>query len=97
MLDTRLSTLRDPTQLRQRQCASYAMSECKKTQILIAHQKEGIDQTKKNFLAGKKSCLEDFARINGKLTAPSVMFEPSWQKKCPSRQKKFSSSQKKFG
>ena len=25
-----------------------------KTQILIAHQKEGIDQTKKSFLAAKK-------------------------------------------
>ena len=61
-----LSTLRDPTQLRRRQCASYAMSECKKAQIFIAHWKEGIDQTKKKFLAAKKSCLEDFARINGK-------------------------------
>ena len=30
----------------------------KKTQIIIAHQKEGIDRTKKVPLAAKKSSLE---------------------------------------
>ena len=51
------------------------------TQILIAHQKEGIDRTKKVWLPGKKSSarfLEDFAPTFAKLTTPYVRFE--WQK-----------------
>ena len=36
---TLLSTLRDPTQLRQRQCAT-------RQHPFVAHQKEGIDQPK---------------------------------------------------
>jgi hypothetical protein len=35
------------------------MFESKKTQILIAHQKEGIDWTKKVKLAAKKSSAID--------------------------------------
>ena len=88
-----LSTLRDPTQLRRRQCAtrqmyakimqkgyshalhnhiymdyarhgeiqgrSLALGTWQKTQILIAHQKEGIDWTKKVPLAAKKSSARD--------------------------------------
>ena len=34
-----------------------------KTQILIAHQKEGIDQTKKSFLVGKKSFLDPARKV----------------------------------
>ena len=48
-----------------------------KTQILIAHQKEGIDRTKKSSAIRTKKVpygLEDFAPIFGKLTTPSVMF-----------------------
>ena len=59
---TLLSTLRDPTQLRRRQCACacYEMFEWKKTpQILIAHQKERRDRTKKVPLAAKKSTARD--------------------------------------
>ena len=55
------NTLRDPTQLRRRQCAwtCYAMFEWKKTQTLIAHQKQTIDRTKKGWLAAKKSSARD--------------------------------------
>ena len=58
---TLLSTLRDPTQLGRRQCACtyYAMFEWQKTQILIAHQKQTIDRTKKGRLAAKKSSARD--------------------------------------
>jgi hypothetical protein len=83
---TLLSTLRDPTQVRQRRCATrqhpteffsfcletrgfhayfmllttpYVMFEWKKTQILIAHQKERIDRTKQVRLAAKKSSARD--------------------------------------
>ena len=58
---TLLSTLRDPTQLRRRQwaCTCYAMFEWKKTQILITHQKQRIDRTKKVLLADKKSSARD--------------------------------------
>ena len=50
--------------------------KAKKTQILIARQKEGIDRTQKSFLAAKKRFLwlEDFVHVFGKLTTPSVMF-----------------------
>ena len=57
-----------------------------KTQILIAHQKEGIDRTKKipsrqkKFPSRQKKFskgLEDFAPIFGKLNTPYVMFESS--------------------
>ena len=56
-----LSTLRNPTQLRRRQwaCTCYAMFEWKKTQILIAHQKQTIDRTKKVRVAAKKSSARD--------------------------------------
>ena len=49
-----------------------------KNQILIAHQKEEIDRTKKSFLVGQKKYslgLDDFAHDFGKLTTPYVMFE----------------------
>ena len=49
-----------------------------KTQILIAHQKEGIDRTKKSSASSQKQYpygLEEFAHIFGKLTTPNVMFE----------------------
>ena len=39
---TLLSTLRDPTQLRRRQCATRQQHP-----FFVAHQKEGIDQPKK--------------------------------------------------
>ena len=73
---TLLSTLRDPTQLRQRQCACacYALFEWKKTQILIAHQKERIDRTKKVRLAAKRGFCTHFLL----LTTPYGMFE--WKK-----------------
>ena len=48
-----------------------------KTQILIAHQKEGIDQTRKSTASRQKKFpygLEHFIRVFGKLTTPSVMF-----------------------
>ena len=49
----------------------------KKTQILVAHQKQTIDWSKKGRLAAKKSStrLEDFVHVFGKLTTPYVMFE----------------------
>ena len=49
----------------------------KKTQILIAHQKENLDRTKKVPLAAKKIGwrLEDFVHIFGKLTNPYGMYE----------------------
>ena len=50
----------------------------KKTQIIIAHQKERIDRTKKVRLAAKKKYswgIEDFVHIFGKLTNPYVMFD----------------------
>ena len=60
----------------------------KKTQILIAHHKQTIDQTKKVRLANKKSSasrqkkfgqrLENFVHIFGKFTTPYGMFE--WKK-----------------
>ena len=58
---TLLSTLRDPTKFRQRQCACACNTifEWKKTQILIAPHKERIDQTKKVPLAAKKSSARD--------------------------------------
>ena len=37
----------------------YVMLEWKKTQILIAHQKQTIDRTKKGRLAAKKSSARD--------------------------------------
>ena len=55
----------------------YVMFESEKTQLLIAHQKEEIDRTKKSFLVGQKKYslgLEDFAHDFGKLTTPYVMF-----------------------
>ena len=53
------------------------MFESKKSQILIAHQKKGLEWTQKCFLAGKKypQGLKDFARVFGKLTVPYGMFE----------------------
>ena len=48
-----------------------------KTQILIAHQKEGIDRTQKNPAIRQKKFpygLEHFVRVFGKLTTASVMF-----------------------
>ena len=49
---------------------------------LIAHQKEGIDRTKKSSASSQKQYpygLEEFAHIFGKLTTPTyVMFE--WKK-----------------
>ena len=53
----------------------YVMFEWKKTQILIAHQKEGVD-------LDKKIQLEDFAHIFVLLTTPYGMFE--WKKKSNS-------------
>ena len=52
----------------------------KKTQILIAHQKERIDRTKKVRLADKKVRLETrgFCTYFLLLTTPYVMFE--WKK-----------------
>ena len=55
----------------------YVMFESKKTQILIAHQKEGIDRTQKSTAIRQKKFgqgLEHFVRVFGKLTTPSVMF-----------------------
>ena len=37
----------------------YGMFEWQKTQILIAHQKQTIDRTKKGRLAAKKSLARD--------------------------------------
>jgi hypothetical protein len=57
------------------------MFECKKTQILIAHQKEKNRPDKTSTPSSqKKYCwrLEDFAPIFGKYTAPYGMFE--WKK-----------------
>ena len=48
-----------------------------KTQILIAHQKEGIDRTQKSTASRQKKFpygLEHFVHVFGKLTTPSVMF-----------------------
>ena len=48
-----------------------------KTQILIAHQKEDIDRTKKSTAIRQKKYsygLERFVRVFGKLTTPSGMF-----------------------
>ena len=63
----------------------FVMFESKKTQILIAHQKQGIDRTQKSFLSRQKKFpsrqkkfpygLEDFAPVFGKVTTPYVMFE----------------------
>ena len=56
---------------------SPTLSSSEKTQILLAHQKEGIDRTKKSSAIRTKKVpygLEDFAPIFGKLTTPSVMF-----------------------
>ena len=50
----------------------------KKTQILIAHQKEEIDRTQKNPAIRQKKFphgLEHFLRVFGKLTTLYVMFE----------------------
>ena len=49
----------------------------KKTQILFAHQKEGIDRTQKSFLAAKKSFLgfRGFRTVFLLLVTPYVMFE----------------------
>ena len=52
--------------------------KAKKTQILIAHQKEEIDQTQKSRASQQKkigSGLEDFVHVFGKLNTPYVMFE----------------------
>ena len=46
-----------------------------KTQNLIAHQKEGIDQTQKSFLAAKKRGFRGFRTYFLLLTTPYVMFE----------------------
>ena len=48
---TLLSTLRDPTQLRRRQCAT------RQHPFFVAHQKEGIDQPKEvqhNIMGGQQ-------------------------------------------
>ena len=57
------------------------MFEWKKTQILIAHQKQTIDWTKKGRLAAKKVWLETrgFRATFLLLTTPYMMFE--WSKK----------------
>ena len=39
--------------------SEYGMFEWKKTQTLIAHQKQTIDRTKKGRLAAKKSSARD--------------------------------------
>ena len=84
---TLLSTLRDPTQLRQRQCASrkqhpffcsHVMFESKELKFLLLVRRQGIDQTQKSTASRQKKYsqgLEDFVRVFGKLTTPSVMFE----------------------
>ena len=83
---TLLSTLRDPTQVKQRRCATrqqpkefvfylskshmplaakivpiwnLALGKWSKTQIVIAHQKEGKDRTKKVSLVAKKRSSRD--------------------------------------
>ena len=56
----------------------YGMFEWKKTQILIAHQKEEIDRTQKITASRQKKFpygLKHFVRVFGKLTTPYVMFE----------------------
>ena len=55
----------------------YVLFESKKTQVLIAHQKEEIDRTQKSPAIRQKKFsqgLEDFVRVFGKLTTPSGMF-----------------------
>ena len=56
------------------------MFEWQKTQILISHQKQTIDRTKKGRLAAKKVRLETrgFGATFLLLTTPYVMFE--WKK-----------------
>ena len=52
------------------------------TQILIAHQKEGLDRTQKSTTSRQKKFLyglESFVHVFGKLTTPYVMFE--WKNK----------------
>ena len=55
----------------------YVRFESKKSQILIAHQKEGIDRTPKSFPVGKKVPLgfSGFHMVFLLLTTPYVMFE----------------------
>ena len=82
---TSLSTLRDPTQLRRRQCAkrkqhpffcSHVMFESKELLLLI--RRKELIEPKKGHLPGKKS-LSRVQKIShlffGKLTIPYVMFE----------------------
>ena len=54
----------------------YGMFDWKKAQILIAHQKQTIDWTKKGRLVDKNSLgqrLKDFEHIFWKLTTPYMM------------------------
>ena len=60
---TLLSTLRDPTQLRQRQCASrkqhpffcsHVMFESKELKFLLLVRRQGIDQTQKSTASRQK-------------------------------------------
>ena len=70
---TVLSTLRDPTQLRQRQCATRQQHP-----FFVAHQKEGIGQPKKvqHHIKTKNGCCCLLLHIDVVLTAldPSKYF-----------------------